>query len=398
MKQENLYSIKTECCGCEACVNICPKHIISMARDDEGFYYPRIENNDSCINCGACSKVCPFKHSREIESSFVEAYAGHAINRDININSASGGFATVLASEFLQKTHGIVYGVSYGSDFMSVGYQGVNTVEGLHRFQTSKYSQARKHDVYVRIKKDLKEKKVLFVGTPCDAYALMRFVGEQDNLYIATLICHGPTSEKVHQMFFHDLEKQYDSNITELSLRYKKEGNWKPYYIRTMFSNGKEYLHRFDETLYNTAFLYFKRPSCAQCPFKKNHFPGDILIGDYHSANPGTKAYYVHGVSSMLPLTEKGQLMLSSVSENFQLMKVSVESSIGQQAVHSPVIKKTNRVEFTQKMNSAGLSESCRISSIKWDQIKTKVKRTIRSFLGKQKRMIIRFVKATKQE
>ena len=90
--------------------------------------------------------------------------------------------------------------------------------------------------------------------------------------------------------------------------------------------------------------------------------------------------------------------MLTSVNENFQLMQVSVESSVGQQAVHSPVIKKTNRIEFTQKLNSAGLNEACRITSIRQDQIKTKVKRTIRGFLGKQKRMIIRLIKTTKQK
>lgn len=396
MKQESLYSIKTECCGCEACANICPKHIISMIRDDEGFYYPRIENNDSCINCEACLKVCPIKHSGEIESSFIQAYAGHANNRDITINSASGGFATVLAEEFLIKTHGVVYGVSYDSDFMSVSYFGVSSVEELNRFQTSKYSQARKNDIFVRIKKDLNEKKVLFIGTPCDAYALTRFVGKHDNLFIATLICHGPTSEKIHEMFFYGLEEKYESKITELSLRYKREGYWKPYYIRTKFSNGKEYMHCFDDTLYNTAFLYFKRPSCAKCPFKKTHFAGDILIGDYHSANPGTEAYYVHGVSSMLPLTEKGQRMIAKVSHSFQLMEVSVESSIDQQAVHSPVIKRTNRVEFTEKLNSVGLKEACRISSIRHDQIKTKIRRTIRGFLGKQKKLIVKLLKTTK--
>ena len=396
MKQESLYSDKAECCGCEACANICPKHIISMMRDEEGFYYPQIVNNDLCINCEACLNVCPIKNSEKIISSFTKAYAGHANNKDITISSASGGFATVLSEEFLKYTNGIVYGVSYDRDFMSVSYYGVNSVDELHKFQTSKYSQARKHDVYVRIKKDLTEKKVLFIGTPCDAYALTRFVGNHDNLFIATLICHGPTSEKIHETFFHSLEKQNNSKITGLSLRYKKDGNWKPYYVRVQFSNGNEYLHPFDDTLYNTAFLYFKRPSCAKCHFKKCHFAGDILIGDYHSANPGTKAYYVHGVSSMLPLTEKGKRLINMVNNSFQIMEVSVQSSIGQQAVHSPVIKKINREEFTNKFNSIGLEEACRIPSIRYDQIKSKTKKTIRGNLGKTKRMVVKLLRSFK--
>ena len=32
---------KTNCCGCTACMNICPKKAISMIEDKEGFLYPK---------------------------------------------------------------------------------------------------------------------------------------------------------------------------------------------------------------------------------------------------------------------------------------------------------------------------------------------------------------------
>ena len=51
---------KNYCCGCTACSSICPQSAISMLRDDEGFFYPLI-NDDTCINCGLCVKVCVFK-------------------------------------------------------------------------------------------------------------------------------------------------------------------------------------------------------------------------------------------------------------------------------------------------------------------------------------------------
>lgn len=31
---------KHNCCGCEACVQCCPKQCISMHEDQEGFIYP----------------------------------------------------------------------------------------------------------------------------------------------------------------------------------------------------------------------------------------------------------------------------------------------------------------------------------------------------------------------
>ena len=49
---------KPDCCGCGACLNICPKSCIKMSRDNEGFLYPKVET-DKCINCGLCEKSCP---------------------------------------------------------------------------------------------------------------------------------------------------------------------------------------------------------------------------------------------------------------------------------------------------------------------------------------------------
>ena len=33
---------KSDCCGCSACANICPKRAIEMMADEEGFLYPNI--------------------------------------------------------------------------------------------------------------------------------------------------------------------------------------------------------------------------------------------------------------------------------------------------------------------------------------------------------------------
>ena len=53
---EKLYINKEDCCGCSACLNICPKHAIYMKHDEKGYLYPEIRK-DSCVNCGLCEKV-----------------------------------------------------------------------------------------------------------------------------------------------------------------------------------------------------------------------------------------------------------------------------------------------------------------------------------------------------
>ena len=55
-----LYKRKEECCGCTACLAICPKEAISMAADEEGFEYPYVDKN-KCVRCYQCIRVCPMK-------------------------------------------------------------------------------------------------------------------------------------------------------------------------------------------------------------------------------------------------------------------------------------------------------------------------------------------------
>lgn len=55
-----LFKRKEECCGCAACYAICPQNAIKMSEDNEGFLYPKIDEN-KCIRCYHCLKVCSFK-------------------------------------------------------------------------------------------------------------------------------------------------------------------------------------------------------------------------------------------------------------------------------------------------------------------------------------------------
>ena len=77
---------KSRCCGCEACVQVCPKHCISFKQDHEGFFYPEA-NADICIQCGLCEKVCPVLHPYD-EQKPLEVLA--AINKDEEVRIKAG--------------------------------------------------------------------------------------------------------------------------------------------------------------------------------------------------------------------------------------------------------------------------------------------------------------------
>lgn len=55
-----LFINKNNCCGCSACYVICPVKAITMAPDLEGFLYPQV-NEDLCVRCYQCIRVCAFK-------------------------------------------------------------------------------------------------------------------------------------------------------------------------------------------------------------------------------------------------------------------------------------------------------------------------------------------------
>ena len=55
-----LFVHKEECCGCSACEAICPTGAIRMSLDEDGFYYPKLDES-ICIRCRKCLKVCVFK-------------------------------------------------------------------------------------------------------------------------------------------------------------------------------------------------------------------------------------------------------------------------------------------------------------------------------------------------
>ena len=47
---------KSNCCGCNACGDICPKRAITYETGNDGFWYPKVDM-EKCIDCGLCEKA-----------------------------------------------------------------------------------------------------------------------------------------------------------------------------------------------------------------------------------------------------------------------------------------------------------------------------------------------------
>ena len=286
MKKVNLYNNKSQCCGCMACYNICPKHAIKIREDKYGYVYPVIDD-ERCISCKACLKVCNYTKNSFMNLP-IECFAAVAKDEDILLNTASGGVFTAIAKTFLQNG-GIVYGCSMelNKDYKLLKHIRVDTIDKLSLLSGSKYAQSNIGDIYKKIKKDLdNNKKVLFSGTPCQVDGLNSFIGKYyKNLVTIDIICHGVPNSKIFFDYLNELEKKIQKKIIEFKFRDKTYG-WDligSYTCIEPDGSIKKYaLHSRDSSYYQ----YFLggdiyRENCYTCKYANPERCSDITIGDY---------------------------------------------------------------------------------------------------------------------
>lgn len=393
MNTRDLYIDKSNCCGCELCSLVCPKNIIKMQPDREGFLYPFIDNDIDCINCNRCLAVCPEKSPGHKTYSVLESYGGYSLEPDTVKNSSSGGYATSISRAFI-RMGGIVYGVKYTDDFTNVVYSRAVCLEDIEAFRTSKYTQAYKGTVFRDVLTDIKNhKKVLFIGLPCEVSALYHYVGINTlNLYTISLICHGPTSPRVQRDFISDIESKLKSNIISFSLRNKQKG-WKPYYILAETKNGDVFKQLFKGSSYDTAFLYMKRPSCSTCRYKYGDedfgLMSDITLGDFHSVRNNMPHYNPWGVSQLSIQSEKGQFLLELIRDNCKVEYIPKELiENGNIAFLKPIPMNSKRQKFVNAYMNHSLDYASHLPMILVPRYIARVKKCTKKFLVKIKHLL----------
>ena len=63
---------KKECCGCGACMQICPKQAINMKENAEGFLYPEI-NKEDCVRIPMIGDIRSLNLSNSVAIVLYEA-------------------------------------------------------------------------------------------------------------------------------------------------------------------------------------------------------------------------------------------------------------------------------------------------------------------------------------
>lgn len=321
---------KSECCGCTACKAICPKEAIAMVDDEEGFLYPKI-NYDKCIECGMCKKVCAFneKYSVEDNINYPEMYAvKHKVDND-RLTSRSGGMFVAL-SDFILKNNGVIYGATFDEEF-NVLHKRVLTKSDRNKLKGSKYVQSYIEDVFSYVKQDLlKEKYVLFVGTPCQTSGLKSYLKNIDNskFFVCDIICHGVPSPLIWKDNLKFIEQKYKGKIVSANFRDKSYG-WHTHIESYNLNNrNKKVKAEYFSNLFRKNIIL--RPCCEKCKFTNLKRPSDITLGDFWGINKVLPNYKNDdkGISLVLVNTKKGINWFNEVKNDIYYEKVDISNNL----------------------------------------------------------------------
>jgi coenzyme F420-reducing hydrogenase beta subunit len=385
-----LFTDKKKCCACGACQNICSKHAIKMVADNDGFKYPIIDEN-LCIHCKACLKVCNFQNNSDLREP-MGTYAASS-NIEESIYSASGGIFATLAAEILNQG-GLVCGCSMEREenCYPVKHIIIGNKKEIIKLQGSKYTQSDIGLVYAKIKSELlKGKIVFFSGTPCQVDGLYGYLGgRKENLITADIVCHGVSNAKIFNDYLDWEEKRKAILIRDYKFRDKRIGTWGTYGSLIFEKNQKSHLIFFNNarSSYYKLFLdgMIHRENCYYCKYACSRRVGDITIGDfwgisdeYPNLVDKKKGVFKmdRGISCLLINSEKGKRLIHSIQGQLTIEPVSYEKiKKHNEQLNQPSVRPENRKKILELYREKGYS-AVHHWYIQNRNLKTRIKATI---------------------
>lgn len=345
---------KNVCTGCTSCMNMCPKQAIYMEENEEGFKYPVI-NQEKCIDCGLCKKVCPVLNTKQNES-LNKCYVGYAIEDKVKENTSSGGIFLTIANYILDN-NGIVIGAAFDNENRLI-HMAISDKAKLDKLKGSKYLQSDLGKIFTHVKENVNDKKILFVGTPCQVAGLKSYLQrDYDNLICIDLVCHGVPSPKLFEKYVKELEKKNSDKVINYNFRDKSTG-WNNYSNTINFKN-KSISQLANENNYMKLFLsdIALRESCYTCNFKLGNKYSDITLGDFWGVqNYYPEMYDKKGVSAIIINTEKGKKIFEGIKNQLNFKNCKIEEIVsGNPSLKISCTYPKKRKKFFSELNKKNI-------------------------------------------
>lgn len=345
-----------DCLGCGLCKSVCPKKAISIS-DESGFYRPII--NDKCVGCHLCQKMCPINNSSRVRENLYStpdtAYAAWCKNRNNHFASASGGIATLLLKTIIEEG-GFAVGTWFNPEKQLVEHRIFHTTEEIELSRGSKYTNSRKEDIYKEAANLLQNKQGIFVGVPCEVYAMRQYLSTinktTNRMFFVDLLCRGGASP----LFFREHIKKVGkgkklSNVTFRGGEYD---------CNICLYEGNKLVYR-DAQFLDPYFMLFMRhtiyqQACFNCFFSTSERIGDLTLGDFWGLDETILSNSdVQGTNMIFINTNQGQKLLELVKDDIILYERPVQEAIdGNSTLHSATLKEEEYDRFWNSIRKKG--------------------------------------------
>jgi coenzyme F420 hydrogenase subunit beta len=328
---------KRICCGCGACMVICPAACISFIYGQR-YNFPRVDLK-KCKNCGKCLKVCPsafllagtdpgFLDNPERQS--FDCFLIHSKDDEIRLNASSGGFVTGIILHFMERglvDGAIVVRTEGKNPLVAESFLATNKASLLSAL-ASKYAPVSHCITLTEVLK--RPGRFIFVGTPCMVEGLTRLQNYLPDLYNRIVlsigfVCAGMAARSATRAY---IEGDGGVNMQDVHrICYRGDG-W-PGRFRVFTEDGNLLMDRplIGGSLTHVVGMdHYLR--CWNCLDHWNHF-ADITVSDPWCEDMLTNE--TKGRSAIMVRTERGKTAIASAIESRDMIadRITIEDMLG---------------------------------------------------------------------
>lgn len=327
------------CNGCMVCNIICPKKCINYSLVD-GYYKANIDN-EKCIECDLCDKVCSERNGI-IKTDIKYACSAYLKDENILKTVSSGGLAYEISKEYLKLGYKVCACI-YNYEENIAEHIIIDNMEDLEKTKGSKYIQSYTKTGFGKL---LNGDKYVVIGSPCQIASirnLIRLKKVEDNFVLIDFFCHGVPSYLIWDKYLKEQKNKYKmKDIKNIEFRNKKYG-WHNF---TMKLNN----NYSDKNIDKDNFLWFfltntvLNNECYTCKFRADNSLADIRLGDLW----GTK-YEENkiGVSGALVFTNRGIEAVEKIKNTMEvkeekikdILEAQIKTDIPKSAIKNNILK-----------------------------------------------------------
>lgn len=358
---------KSECNGCGACVQACPVQAMQLQADEEGFYYPHIDE-EKCIHCERCVRLCPIGNPIEKHlGSIQRAWGGFYNSQEILSDSTSGGaFSAILKAWW--KEGSVIFGAVQCSP-TCIQHQAAFSLEEANVFRKSKYLQSQTGQTFQETGEYLSAgKRVLYSGTPCQIAGLKAFLGDDaasPNLLTVEVMCEGVPSPIFHQKYIHYLESKTGKRVSAVDWRDKNKNHWDFQFTKITYEDlSEQKISRWFNPFWSIWLSHLmSRPACYECCYTTRERVADLTLADLWGVHLYCPELYNRNRGSSLILcnSEPGQAVWNTAKQFMEGHDLDIQEVIRYQSPLRKQIEKNDlRSEFMEDVQVLDYQTLCR--------------------------------------